>query len=100
MEPLVSEPMAKGTRPAATAAAGPLEEPPDQRARSHGLSPGPKSEAAVDRSPPPPASSTMESLPTITEPTLLSLSITLALKSNTDRKSTRLNSSHLGISYA
>jgi hypothetical protein len=35
MEPEVSEPMAKGTIPAATAAADPLEEPPDQRVRSH-----------------------------------------------------------------
>ena len=45
MEPEVSEPIAKGTRPAATAAADPLEDPPDQRVRSHGLSPGPISEA-------------------------------------------------------
>ena len=41
IEPEVSEPMAKGTRPAATAAADPLEEPPDQRVRSHGIQPGP-----------------------------------------------------------
>ncbi len=41
MEPEVSEPIAKGTRPAATAAPEPLEEPPDQRVRSHGFRPGP-----------------------------------------------------------
>ncbi len=45
LEPHVSDPMAKGTRPAATALPGPLEEPPDQRVRSHGLSPGPVSDA-------------------------------------------------------
>ena len=49
MEPEVSEPMAKGTRPAATAAPEPLEEPPDQRVRSHGLRPGPKREAEARR---------------------------------------------------
>ena len=31
--------------PAATAMADPLEDPPDQRVRSHGLSPGPVAEA-------------------------------------------------------
>ena len=49
MEPEVSEPMAKGTRPAATAAADPLEDPPDQRVRSQGLRPGPVSEAEGKR---------------------------------------------------
>src|ERR1035438_4442624 len=63
MDPEVSEPMAKATSPAATAAADPLEEPPLQRVRSQGLSPGPVSEAEGKRYPPPPASSTMESLP-------------------------------------
>ncbi len=47
MEPEVSDPMAKGTRPAATALPGPLEDPPDQRVRSQGLIPGPVSEAAA-----------------------------------------------------
>ena len=45
IEPEVSEPMAKGTRPAATAAPGPLEEPPLQNAVFHGVSPGPVNEA-------------------------------------------------------
>ena len=45
MDPEVSDPMAKGTSPAATAAAEPLEDPPDQRVRSHGFSPGPVSDA-------------------------------------------------------
>jgi hypothetical protein len=41
IDPQVSEPMAKGTRPALTAEPDPLEEPPDHRARSHGERPGP-----------------------------------------------------------
>ena len=49
MEPDVSEPSENGTSPAATAAAEPLEEPPDQRERSHGFSPGPVSEAPAIR---------------------------------------------------
>jgi hypothetical protein len=79
MDPEVSDPMANVTSPAATAAAGPLEDPPDQRVRSHGFSPGPVSDAEAYRYPPPPASSTMDSLPTSTAPTPASLSITVAL---------------------
>src|SRR5438093_13566831 len=45
MEPEVSDPMAKGTMPAPTADPDPLDEPPDHRSRSHGLRPGPCSEA-------------------------------------------------------
>ena len=41
IEPEVSEPIAKGTRPAATAAPGPLEEPPLQWSGFHGVRPGP-----------------------------------------------------------
>ena len=41
MEPLVSEPMAKPTSPAATADPGPLEEPPLQKFVFHGVSPVP-----------------------------------------------------------
>ncbi len=41
IEPLVSEPMAKGTRPAAVAAPDPLEEPPLQYAAFQGERPGP-----------------------------------------------------------
>ena len=49
MEPEVSEPMANGTRPAATALPEPLDDPPDQRVRSQGLSPGPDSDAVAKR---------------------------------------------------
>ena len=45
MEPDVSEPSAYVTRPAATAMAEPLDEPPDQRVVSHGFKPGPVSDA-------------------------------------------------------
>src|SRR5919201_2939205 len=45
IEPEVSEPIANGTRPAPTAAPEPLEDPPDHRSRSHGLRPGPWSDA-------------------------------------------------------
>ena len=49
MDPEVSEPSAKVTRPAATAIADPLDEPPDQRVLSHGFKPGPVSEALAYR---------------------------------------------------
>src|SRR3954452_24082279 len=45
MEPDVSDPKAKGISPAATALPEPLDDPPDQRDRSQGLSPGPNIEA-------------------------------------------------------
>src|SRR6266545_1707288 len=45
IEPEVSDPSAYGTRPAATAAPDPLDEPPDQRSVFHGLRPGPWSDA-------------------------------------------------------
>ena len=41
IEPDVSLPIAKGTRPAATAAAEPLEEPPLQWSGFQGVRPGP-----------------------------------------------------------
>src|SRR5919201_2580698 len=41
MEPDVSEPMAYGTSPAATAAPEPLDDPPDQWSGFHGVRPGP-----------------------------------------------------------
>ncbi len=37
-DPFVCEPIAAGTTPAATAAADPMDEPPDVRDGSHGLS--------------------------------------------------------------
>ena len=45
IEPHVSEPMAKGTRPALTAAPEPLEEPPVQVSVFHGFLGGPVKEA-------------------------------------------------------
>ncbi|HWK90030.1 MAG TPA: hypothetical protein VNP72_08535 [Longimicrobium sp.] len=45
MDPHVSEPMAKGTSPAATAAPGPLDEPPLQYSGFHGVRPGPVKDA-------------------------------------------------------
>src|SRR5688500_16900147 len=45
IEPLVSEPSAYGTSPAATAAAEPLDDPPLQRSASHGLRVAPCSDA-------------------------------------------------------
>src|SRR5882672_1600201 len=45
IDPDVSEPMAKGTRPAPTAEPDPLDDPPDQCSRFQGLRPGPWSDA-------------------------------------------------------
>src|SRR5206468_10449360 len=45
IEPDVSDPIANGTSPAATAAPGPLEEPPLQNLMFHGFKPGPVNEA-------------------------------------------------------
>jgi len=45
-EPLVWVPRATGTKPAATAAADPLDEPPGVRARSRGFRVGPGTKSA------------------------------------------------------
>ena len=45
IDPHVSEPMANGTSPAATAEPEPLDEPPLHASRFHGLMPGPVNEA-------------------------------------------------------
>ena len=45
IEPQVSEPMANGTSPAATAAPDPLDDPPVQRSLSQGLRGGPVKDA-------------------------------------------------------
>ena len=45
MEPHVSEPIAKGTSPADTAAPDPLEDPPVHAFASHGLMHGPVNDA-------------------------------------------------------
>src|SRR2546428_14196324 len=49
IEPDVSDPRANGTRPAPTADAEPLDEPPDQRPRSHRMRPGARSRALAHR---------------------------------------------------
>src|SRR5262245_5685290 len=65
MEPPPSEAWAAGTRPAATAAADPPDEPPGVRVVSHGLAVGPKaSGSVVGRMP----SSGVLVRPTITSP--------------------------------
>ena len=65
IEPPPSLPWASGTRPAATAAAAPPEDPPGVRSRSHGLRTGPKRRGSdTGRMP----NSGMFVLPTITKP--------------------------------
>ena len=49
IDPQVSVPSAKPTRPAATAAPDPEDEPPVQRSRFQGLRPGPLEEAFAKR---------------------------------------------------
>src|SRR5262245_57541380 len=61
MEPAVRDPMARGTRPAATAAPEPLDDPPHHDFLSHGFRPGPVNEALACLYPIPPAISTMAS---------------------------------------
>ena len=78
IDPQVSEPMAKGTSPAPTAAPEPLEDPPDQRDTSHGVFPGPVKLAKAWLYPMPPASSTMASLAARTAPALRSRRTTVA----------------------
>ena len=82
MEPEVSEPIAQGTSPAATAAPDPLEDPPDQRPVSHGFRPGPWSDALGYRYPPPPASSTIASFAARTAPARRSLATAVASSLN------------------
>src|ERR1700689_5505787 len=81
MDPDVSDPSAKGTRPAATALPEPLDDPPDQQERPHGFRPGPNKDAAAVRYPPPPASSTIASFPISTDPVLSSFCSTVAVSS-------------------
>src|SRR5918911_1234063 len=81
IEPHVSLPIANGTSAAPTAAPGPLDEPPDQYSRFHGVRPGPVNDASAWLYPIPPASSTIESLATSTAPAALSRSTTVASKS-------------------
>src|SRR6266511_4246763 len=87
IEPPPSFACAIGTMPAATAAAEPPLEPPGVRVRSHGFRVGPKLWGSVYGVMP---SSGKLVLPKMTAPA----------RRNRDRKSTRLNSSHVKISYA
>ena len=75
IDPPVSVPVAAGTRPAATAAAEPPDEPPGTRSTSHGLATGPKKLVSlVD----PIANSSMFVLPTMTAPAARSCATTVA----------------------
>ena len=82
IEPQVSEPMANGTSPAATAAPDPLDDPPVQRSLSQGLRGGPVKEALGWLYPMPPASSIMATLAARGAPALSSLVTTVASRSN------------------
>src|SRR5262249_23225524 len=77
-----SEPSAKGTSPAATAEADPLDEPPLHASSPHGERPGPVNDAWGCRYPAPPASSTMASFAKRTAPAASSRPLTVASKSN------------------
>src|SRR5476651_1232084 len=72
MEPSVSDPMAKGTQPAATAEAGPAEDPLEPRVISHGLRVCPPNQLS------PLASSPKVSLAISTAPASSSLLTTVA----------------------
>src|SRR5437868_8964597 len=78
IEPDVSEPIAKGTRPAPTAEPEPLEDPPDQWSTFHGLRPGPWRDALGYLYPPPPANSTIASFAASTAPLFFSFATTVA----------------------
>jgi hypothetical protein len=75
IEPPVSVPSEPAASPAATAAAGPPDEPPGTRVRSHGLRVTLRAECSVDE---PIANSSMFDLPSITAPALASRSTTVA----------------------
>ena len=78
IEPEVSEPIANGTSPAATAAPGPLDDPPLQNFVFHGASPGPVNDASALLYPMPPASSTIASFATRIAPASRNRSTTVA----------------------
>src|SRR5690606_15062968 len=84
-DPPVSEPSATGTRPAATAAADPPDDPPGTRVRSWGLRVGPNAEFSVDE---PMANSSRLVLPTTTAPAARSRRTTVA--SNGERYPSRM----------
>src|SRR5207244_11720696 len=76
IQPPVSVPIAHATRPAATAAADPPDEPPGTRSRSHGLRTGPNPEFSFDE---PIANSSMLVLPSTGAPALTSRSTDVAV---------------------
>src|SRR5688572_32953626 len=76
IDPPVSEPRARGTQPAATAAADPPLEPPGVRSVAHGLRTGPYAEFSFDD---PMANSSQFVLPTMIAPADSSFSTTVAL---------------------
>src|SRR5947199_10721717 len=75
IEPPVSDPMASGAKPAATAAALPPLDPPGTRERSRGLRVGPNAEFSVDE---PMANSSRFVLPMTTAPAWCIRSTTVA----------------------
>src|SRR6188508_1717857 len=76
IEPPVSDPRARGTMRAATAAADPPLDPPGVRVTSHGFFDGPSAEFSVDE---PIANSSRLVLPTMTAPAFSRRSTTVAL---------------------
>ena len=89
-EPPVSDPRARGTNPAATAAADPPEEPPGTLLRSCGLRVGPKAEFSVDE---PMANSSRLVLPTATAPAATCRATTVALYGG--RQPSRIREAHV-----
>src|SRR5437762_11977728 len=75
IEPPVSVPSPPAARPAATAAAGPPDEPPGTRARSHGFLVGLNAECSVEG---PMANSSTLPLPSMTAPAAARRSTTVA----------------------
>jgi hypothetical protein len=86
IEPEVSDPIAKPTRPADTAIAEPLDDPPLQYFAFHGVRPGPVNDASASPYPKPPASSTIASFASSTAPASVSFFTTVASKSNRCRR--------------
>src|SRR3954464_3343461 len=76
VEPPVSDPRARGLKPAATAAELPPDDPPGTRVGSCGLRVGPKAEFSVDE---PMANSSRLVLPTTTAPAATTRSTTVAV---------------------
>src|SRR6187455_1326360 len=75
IDPPVSEPRARGTQPAATAAADPPLDPPGVRSVDHGLRTAPNAEFSLDD---PMANSSQFVLPTMIAPACSSRSTTVA----------------------